>query len=153
MPTSCITGSVCSAAPLQSQCWMSGDGACCQPHSPGSGPLQRDVQCLAGAKGSQHTQLYQPPLPGNSAGAAELWEQPALLGSFSWPPKREGLDQGAAPGGMLLAKLCPQPHPLLFVSSLLRRAHTSPLLNFSDLSGTRKQLLLVLHPASERYLS
>lgn len=37
-----------------------------------SGPLQRVVQCLAGAKGSQHTQLYQPPLPGDSVGAAEL---------------------------------------------------------------------------------
>lgn len=103
MPLSCITGSVCSASPPRSQLWMSGDRVCCQPHSPASGPLQRGVQCLAGTKGAQHTQLYQPPLPGDCVGAAGLWEMPALLGSCNWPPKREGLDQGAAPRGMLLA--------------------------------------------------
>lgn len=73
MSTSCIMGSVCSAAPPQSQLWMSGDRGSCQPCSPGSGPLQRGVQCLAGAKGSQHTAV--PAIsPGDSAGAAELWE-------------------------------------------------------------------------------
>lgn len=68
MSPSCIMGSVCSAAPPQSQLWMSGDRGSCQPHSPGSGPLQRGVQCLAGAKGSQHTQLYQPSLQGTVLG-------------------------------------------------------------------------------------
>lgn len=58
--------------------------------------------------------------------------------------KREGLDQGAAPRGMFLAQLCPQPLPPLFVSFLLHRARTGPALNFSDLSGIRKQLLLLL---------
>lgn len=42
MPTSCITGSVCSAGPPQCQLWMSGDGVCCQPHLSVSGPC-RDV--------------------------------------------------------------------------------------------------------------
>lgn len=51
-------------------------------------------------------------------GTVQLWEQPALLGSCSWPPKREGLDQEAAPRGMVLAYLCPQPLPPLFVSFL-----------------------------------
>lgn len=103
MPTSCITGSVCSAAPLWSQLWIAwGQSVLPAPLPWFWAPAER-WSVPGWCQGvTAHAAVLATSARGQ-CGAAELWEQPALLGSCSWPPKREGLDQGAAPGGMLLA--------------------------------------------------